>query len=35
MCRHHVKNTSELGKFKIVKEESVAAGIRRAKAVLE
>jgi alanyl-tRNA synthetase len=30
----HVKNTSELGKFKIVKEEAVAAGIRRIKAVL-
>jgi len=31
----HVKNTSELGKFKIVKEESSAAGIRRIKAILE
>jgi alanyl-tRNA synthetase len=31
----HVNNTSELGKFKIVKEESVAAGIRRIKAILE
>ncbi|MFH1500483.1 MAG: alanine--tRNA ligase-related protein [archaeon] len=31
----HVKNTSELGKFKIRKQESVAAGIRRIKAVLE
>jgi alanyl-tRNA synthetase len=31
----HVKNTKELGKFKIVKEESVAAGIRRIKAILE
>jgi alanyl-tRNA synthetase len=31
----HAKNTSELGHFKIVKEESVAAGIRRIKAVLE
>lgn len=30
----HVKNTSELGHFKIVKEQSVAAGIRRIKAVL-
>jgi len=30
----HVNNTSELGKFKIVKEEAVAAGIRRIKAVL-
>ena len=31
----HVENTKELGKFKIVKEESVAAGIRRIKGVLE
>lgn len=31
----HVRNTSELGHFKIVKEEAVAAGIRRIKAVLE
>ncbi len=31
----HVKNTSELGKFKITKEESVAAGVRRIKAILE
>jgi len=31
----HVNNTSELGKFKIIKEEAVAAGIRRIKAVLE
>jgi alanyl-tRNA synthetase len=30
----HVKNTKELGKFKITKEESSAAGIRRIKAVL-
>lgn len=30
----HVKNTSELGVFKIKKEESVAAGVRRIKAVL-
>ncbi len=30
----HVKNTSELGKFKIVKEEAVSAGVRRIKAVL-
>jgi alanyl-tRNA synthetase len=31
----HVGNTSELGHFKILKEEAVAAGIRRMKAVLE
>jgi len=31
----HVKNTSELGTFKIKKEESTAAGVRRIKAVLE
>lgn len=31
----HVKNLQELGKFKIVKEESVSAGVRRIKAVLE
>jgi alanyl-tRNA synthetase len=31
----HVKNTSELGHFKIVKEEAVSAGVRRIKAVLE
>jgi alanyl-tRNA synthetase len=31
----HVKNTSELGHFRIIKEESSAAGIRRVKAVLE
>ncbi len=30
----HVKNTKELGKFKIKKEQSSAAGIRRIKAVL-
>ena len=30
----HVKNTSELGTFKIKKEESSSAGIRRIKAVL-
>lgn len=30
----HVNNTKELGKFKIVKEESSAAGVRRIKAVL-
>jgi alanyl-tRNA synthetase len=30
----HVENTGELGTFKILKEEAVAAGIRRIKAVL-
>ena len=31
----HAKNTRELGKFKIKKDEGVAAGIRRIKAILE
>jgi len=31
----HVKNTGELGHFKIIKEEASSAGIRRIKAVLE
>ena len=31
----HAKNTAELGKFKIVKEESSSSGVRRIKAVLE
>ena len=31
----HVKNTRELGKFKIVKDEGIAAGVRRIRAVLE
>ena len=31
----HIKNTSELGHFKIIKEQSASAGIRRIKAVLE
>lgn len=30
----HVKNTGELGNFKIVKEEAVSAGVRRIKAIL-
>lgn len=31
----HVKNTSELGRFKIKKEEASSAGVRRIKAILE
>lgn len=31
----HVKNTSELGHFKIIKEEACSAGVRRIKAILE
>ena len=31
----HVKNTSELGHFKIIKEEASSAGVRRIKAILE
>ncbi len=31
----HVKNTSELGCFKIIKEEASSAGVRRIKAILE
>lgn len=31
----HAKNTGELGHFKIIKEESSSAGVRRIKAVLE
>lgn len=31
----HVKNTGELGRFKIVKEEASSAGVRRIKAILE
>ena len=30
----HVKNTKELGKFKIKKEEASSAGVRRIKAIL-
>jgi len=30
----HVKNTSELGKFKIIKQESSSAGVRRIRGVL-
>ena len=30
----HVANTSELGQFKIKKEESSSAGVRRIKAIL-
>ena len=31
----HVKKTSELGRFKIIKEEASSSGIRRIKAILE
>ena len=31
----HVENTSELGHFKIVKEQGISAGVRRIRAVLE
>ena len=31
----HAKRTGELGKFRIVKEQSSSAGVRRIKAVLE
>ena len=31
----HVKNTNELGKFKIAKEEASSSGVRRIKAILE
>jgi len=31
----HVENTKELGRFEIIKEESIAAGVRRIKAKLE
>ncbi|KKP75476.1 MAG: Alanine-tRNA ligase [candidate division WS6 bacterium GW2011_GWF1_35_23] len=30
----HVKNTSELGKFEITKQESIGSGIKRIKAIL-
>ena len=31
----HVDNTGELGRFKIIKEEGISAGVRRIRAVLE
>jgi alanyl-tRNA synthetase len=31
----HVRNTGELGRFRIVKEEGISAGVRRIRAVLE
>jgi alanyl-tRNA synthetase len=33
-CGPHVANTKELGSFKIVKEQSSSAGVRRIKAVI-
>ena len=30
----HVRNTKEIGKFRILKEESVSAGVRRIKATV-
>lgn len=33
-CGPHVENTAELGSFKIVKEQSSSAGVRRIKAVI-
>ena len=34
-CGPHVKNTKELGHFKIIKEEASSSGVRRIKAILE
>ena len=31
----HVSRTGELGRFRVVKEEAVGAGVRRIRAVLE
>jgi alanyl-tRNA synthetase len=31
----HVENTGELGRFKLIKEEGISAGVRRIRAVLE
>jgi alanyl-tRNA synthetase len=31
----HVSNTSEVGRFKITKEEAISAGVRRIRAVVE
>ena len=31
----HIRNTKELGRFKILKQENVGAGIKRIKVILE
>jgi alanyl-tRNA synthetase len=31
----HVSNTSDLGRFRVIKEEACSAGVRRIRAVLE
>ena len=31
----HFKNTKEIGKFKIIKEEASSSGVRRIKAIIE
>ena len=31
----HVENTSEIGEFKIIKEQSSSAGVRRIRAIIK